>query len=217
MEAKGRPRDTKMRAKDSFWGAQRQLNGPKCEPEAPREEPLGVLDRISEQPEWPNSKNLKKDTLCFPIFPPKIHQKTVQKHTKTHQIINRKKYTFFQRFFIDLTTFFIDFSKQFLIEFPNLEKIPHLTICSKIFEWIEGRGSRFSLKIAIQIYWKSIQKAIQFFNDFSMILEGFRASFWEAKRGQGRPWKQDQKRYEKSKVRPWPGIAKTCLVGFAPL
>ena len=130
--------------------------------------------------------------------------------------INRNKYTIFQRFFIDLTTFSIDFSKQFLIEFPNLEKIPHLTICSKIFEWIEGRGSRFSLKIAIQIYWKSIQKAIQFFNDFSMILEGFRASFAEAKRGQGRPWKQDQKRYEKSKVQLRPGITKTCLVGFAP-
>ena len=88
MEAKGRPRDTKMRAKDSFWGAQRQLNGPKCEPEAPREEPLGVLDRISEQPEWPDSKNLKKDTLRPTIFPPKIHKKTDQKHTKTHQIIN---------------------------------------------------------------------------------------------------------------------------------
>ena len=141
-----------MRAKDSFWGAQRQLNGPKCEPEAPREEPLGVLDRISEQPEWPNSKNLKKDTLRPTIFPPKIHQKTVQKHTKTHQIINRKKYTIFQCFFIDLTTFFIDFSKQCLIEFPNLEKIPHRTIYSKFFEWIEGRSSIFSLKIIIQTY-----------------------------------------------------------------
>ena len=96
MEAKGGPRDAKMGAKDPFWGAQRQLNGPKCEPEAPRKEPLGVLDRISEKPEWLNSKKkLKKDTLSFPIFPPKIHQKTVQKHTKTHQIINRKKYTFF--------------------------------------------------------------------------------------------------------------------------
>ena len=152
MEAKGRPRVAKMEAKGPIWRAQGQLNSPKCEPEAPRGKPLGVLGRPSDQPERPNSKNIKKGTLRLTIFPLKIHQKTVQKHTKTHQTINRKKYTNFQRFFIDLTTFFIDFSKQFLIEFPNLEKIPHLTICSKIFEWIEGRGSRFSLKIAIQIY-----------------------------------------------------------------
>ena len=155
----------------------------------------------------------------FPKYhpnPSKIHQKTVQTHTKTHQIINRKKYIIFQRVVHWFNNFFIDFSKQFLIKFPNLEKIPHLTICSKIFECIEGRGSRFSLKIAIQIYWKSIQKAIQIFNDFSMILEGFRASFWEAKRGQGRPWKQDQKRHEKEKVQLRLGIFKTRLVGFAP-
>ena len=113
MEAKGGPRDAKMKDKDPFWGAQMQLNGPNCEPEAPRKESLGGLGRMSEQPERPSSKNLKKDTLRPTIFPLKIHQKTVQKHTKTHQIINRKQYTFFHRFFIDLTTFFIDFSNSF--------------------------------------------------------------------------------------------------------
>ena len=147
-------------AKDPLWGAQGELLGSKCEPETPREEPLGVLGRTSEQPERPSSKNLKKGTLSLTIFPLKIHQKTVQKHTKTHQIIDRNKYTIFQRFFIDLTTFFIDFSKQFLIEFQNLEKIPHITIHSKIFEGIKGRGTKISLRIAIQTYWKSIQKAI---------------------------------------------------------
>ena len=152
MESKGRPMDAKMEAKGPILVAQGQLNSPKCEPRAPRGKPLGVLGRLSDQPERPNSKNLKKNTLSLTTFPPKIHQKTVQKHTKTHQIINQIKSTIFQRFFIDLTTFFIDFSKQSLIEFPNLEKITHLTICSKIFEWIEGRGSKFSLKIAIQIY-----------------------------------------------------------------
>ena len=99
MEAKGGPRDAKIKAKDPFWGAQTQLNGPECEPEAPKGEPLGVLGRTSEQPQRPSSKNLKKHTLPFTILPPKIHQKTVQKHTKIHQIINRKKYTIFQRFF----------------------------------------------------------------------------------------------------------------------
>ena len=203
-------------AKDPLWEPQGQLTGPKWEPETPREEPLGVLGRTSEQPERPSSKNLKKDTFSFPLFPLKIDQKTVQKHIQTHRIINRKKYTIFQWFFIDFATFFIAFSKQFFIEFQNLEKIPNLTIHSKIFEWIKGRASKNSLKISIQTYWKSIQKSIQFFNDFSMILEGFWASFWEAKRGQGRPWKQDQKRYEKSKVRLRLGISKTRLVGFAP-
>ena len=62
MEAKGGPRDTKMGAKDPFWGAQMQLNGAKGEPEAPRKKPLGVLGRMSEQPERPSSKNLKKGT-----------------------------------------------------------------------------------------------------------------------------------------------------------
>ena len=84
MEAKGGPRDAKMKDKDPFWGAQMQLNGPNCEPEAPRKESLGGLGRMSEQPERPSSKNLKKDTLRPTIFPLKIHQKTVQKHTKTH-------------------------------------------------------------------------------------------------------------------------------------
>ena len=167
----------KMEAKDLFWGAQMQLNGLNCEPEAPRKEPLGVLGRMSEQPERPSSKNLKKDTLRLTIFPHKIHQKTLQKHTKINHNIGRKKYTIFLWFFTDFATFFSDFSKQFFIEFQNLEKIPHLRIHSKILEWIKGRGSKNSLKLTIQTYWKSIQKAIQLFNDFLMILEGFWDSF----------------------------------------
>ena len=170
-------------AKDPFWGAQGQLTGPKCEPEAPREEPLGVLGRMSDRSERPSSKNLKKHTLRLTILPLKIHKKTLQKHIKTHPIINRKKYTIFQCFFIDFATFFIAFSKQFFIEFQNLEKIPNLTIHSKIFEWIKGRASKNSLKITIQIYWKTIQKSIQFFNAFSMILERFWASFWRPREG----------------------------------
>ena len=141
MEAKGGPRGPKWRPRTPFEEPKMQLNGLNCEPEAPRKEPLGVLGRMSEQPERPSSKNLKKDTLRPTIFPLKIHQKTVQKHTKINHNIGRKKYTIFLSFFTDFATFFSDFSKQFFIEFQNLEKIPNLTIHSKIFEWIKGRGS----------------------------------------------------------------------------
>ena len=186
-------------------------------PRRPEKSPWGSWTAYLNSLNGQTRKTSKKTLSPSPFSLPKSIKKLSKSILKPIKLSIEKNIHFFNVFFIDLTTFFIDFPKQFLIEFPNLEKIPHLTICSKIFEWIEGRGSRFSLKIAIQIYWKSIQKAIQFFNDFSMILEGFRASFWEAKRGQGRPWKQDQKRYGKSKVRLAPGIAKTCLVGFAPL
>ena len=185
-------------------------------PRRPEKSPWGSWTACLNSPNDQARKTSKKTLSDSPFSLSKSIKKLSKSILKPIKLSIEKNKTF-STFFHWFNNVFYCLFQTVLIEFPNLKKIPHLTICSKIFEWIEGRGSRVSLKIAIQIYWKSIQKAIQFFNDFSMILEGFRASFWEAKRGQGRPWKQDQKRYEKSKVRLRPGILKTCLVGFAPL
>ena len=88
MEAKGGPRGAKMEAKDPFWGAQMQLNGLNCEPEAPRKESLGVLGRMSEQPERPSSKNLKKDTLpkAFRTASQKNNNSLENPETQTHRL-----------------------------------------------------------------------------------------------------------------------------------